>query len=79
MSSLCFRKNDFSCSFDFLPVSSVQIFFLNSLSSNLKTILLWVLKVMAAPVSPDDQMRVQKTFDEAAGPVRISLLLKVYI
>ncbi|XP_029699244.1 calpain-12 isoform X1 [Takifugu rubripes] len=36
-------KNDFSCSFDFLPV-------------------------MAAPVSPDDQMRVQKTFDEAAGP-----------
>ncbi|TNN01780.1 hypothetical protein fugu_011162 [Takifugu bimaculatus] len=27
-----------------------------------------VYKVMAAPVSPDDQMRVQKTFDEAAGP-----------
>lgn len=34
---------------------------------------------MAAPVSPDDQMRVQKTFDVAAGPVRISLFLKVYI
>lgn len=33
---------------------------------------------MAAPVSPNDQVRVQKTFDEAAGPVRISLLLKVY-
>lgn len=35
---------------------------------------------MAAPVSPDDQMRVQKAFDEAAGSVRISpLLLKMYI
>lgn len=26
---------------------------------------------MAAPVSPDDKMRVRKTFEEAAGPVRI--------
>lgn len=26
---------------------------------------------MATPVSSEDQMRVQKTFDEEAGPVRI--------
>lgn len=37
---------------------------------------------MAAPVSPDDQMRVQKTFDEVAGPVRrphFAFLLNIYI
>lgn len=27
-------------------------------------------KVMATPVSLEDQVRVQKTFDEEAGPVR---------
>lgn len=36
---------------------------------------------MALPVSTDDQMKVQKTFDEEAGPVRIHprILIKKYI
>lgn len=26
---------------------------------------------MAAPIPPEDHMRVQKTFDDVAGPVRL--------
>lgn len=28
-------------------------------------------QVMATPISPEDQVKVQKTFDEEAGPVRL--------
>lgn len=85
MCSLCFRAHDISCTSDYLPVSPQTVSTASALkrkqiANKHKNICVYIIvceQVMATPPSPEDQVRVQETFDEVADSVSTPHLFTV--